>query len=142
MLLILWTLYTFHSITTANGNGFEAFFNVDGVLVISISIKKEHHTLALSDHPITDSRWHSVTVSHSHGKKPFGSSYVTVYIDGKEQKVTALKFPPLNEVCSLYSFFYLFNSHFYSLYVVWPFDYKGQQRSIPKSLYMCNISHY
>lgn len=90
------------SLTTASGNGFEAFFTIEGILVVAVSIKKEHHTLSLSDCPVTDNQWHSVTVSHSYGKKPFGTSQVTVYIDGKEKKSAALKFPPINEVLLLY----------------------------------------
>ena len=69
-----------------------------GVLVIGATVKKELHAVTLSDCPIMDNQWHSVTVSHCSGKRPFGQSYVTVYIDGKEKKMVQLKFPSLYEV--------------------------------------------
>ena len=66
--------------------------------MVAVCIKKEFLSLALTDYPITDSQWHSVAISHVYGKRLFGQSQVTVYIDGKERKTAVLKFPLLSEV--------------------------------------------
>ena len=46
--------FSFH---TSSGNGFEAFFTEEDILVVAVCIKKEFHTLAVADCPISDNEW-------------------------------------------------------------------------------------
>ncbi|XP_036930023.1 neurobeachin-like protein 2 isoform X1 [Acanthopagrus latus] len=86
-----------YSFFTASGTGLEAFFTMEGVLVVAVCTKKDYMAVALPEHPLADSCWHSVAIVHIPGRRPFGQNLVTVYIDG-EQRITAqLRFPSFSE---------------------------------------------
>ncbi|XP_073341280.1 neurobeachin-like protein 2 isoform X2 [Pagrus major] len=86
-----------YSFFTASGTGLEAFFSMEGVLVVAVCTKKDYMAVALPEHPLADSCWHSVAIVHIPGRRPFGQNLVTVYIDG-EQRITAqLRFPSFSE---------------------------------------------
>uniref|UniRef100_M4AIB3 Neurobeachin-like protein 2 n=1 Tax=Xiphophorus maculatus TaxID=8083 RepID=M4AIB3_XIPMA len=82
-----------YSFFTASGTGLEAFFTMEGVLVVAVCTKKDYMAVALPEYPLVDSRWHSVAVVHIPGRRPFGQNLVTVYIDGEQQKTAQLRFP-------------------------------------------------
>uniref|UniRef100_A0A8D3CGL3 Neurobeachin-like protein 2 n=1 Tax=Scophthalmus maximus TaxID=52904 RepID=A0A8D3CGL3_SCOMX len=86
-----------YSFFTASGTGLEAFFTMEGVLVVAVCTKKDYMAVALPEHPLTDSRWHSVAIVHIPGRRPFGQNLVTVYIDGEQRKTAQLRFPSLSE---------------------------------------------
>ncbi len=90
-------LYSFY---TASGNGFEAFFTPTGVLVVSVASKKEFLAVPLTDYPLNDERWHCLEISHASGKRPFGSSTLSIYVDGNKRLECPLKYPPMGEPVS------------------------------------------
>lgn len=45
------------SFVSSSGSGFEAFITESGILTVAILIKKEYHSVAIPDHPITDNLW-------------------------------------------------------------------------------------
>uniref|UniRef100_A0A665UCL4 Neurobeachin-like protein 2 n=1 Tax=Echeneis naucrates TaxID=173247 RepID=A0A665UCL4_ECHNA len=85
------------SFFTASGTGLEAFFTTEGVLVVAVCTKKDYMAVALPEHPLADSCWHSVTIVHVPGRRPFGQNLVTIYIDGEQCKTAQLRFPSLSE---------------------------------------------
>ncbi|XP_039972847.1 neurobeachin-like protein 2 isoform X6 [Xiphias gladius] len=86
-----------YSFFTASGTGLEAFFTMGGVLVVAVCTKKDYMAVSLPDHPLADSRWHSVDIVHIPGRRPFGQNLVTIYIDGEQRKTAQLRFPSLSE---------------------------------------------
>ncbi|XP_022621350.1 neurobeachin-like protein 2 isoform X1 [Seriola dumerili] len=86
-----------YSFFTASGTGLEAFFTMEGVLVVAVCTKKDYMAVALPEHPLADSRWHSVAIVHIPGRRPFGQNLVTIYIDGEQCKTAQLRFPSLSE---------------------------------------------
>ncbi|CAB1427709.1 unnamed protein product [Pleuronectes platessa] len=86
-----------YSFFTASGTGLEAFFTMEGVLVVAVCTKKDYMAVALQEHPLNDSRWHSVAIVHLPGRRPFGQNLVTIYIDGEQCKNSQLRFPSLSE---------------------------------------------
>lgn len=86
-----------YSFFTASGTGLEAFFTMEGVLVVAVCTKKDYMAVALPEYPLVDSRWHSVAVVHIPGRRPFGQNLVTIYIDGEQQKTAPLRFPSFSE---------------------------------------------
>ena len=50
--------FSFH---TSSGNGFEAFFTEEDILVVAVCIKQEFHTIAVADCPISDNEWVNYT---------------------------------------------------------------------------------
>uniref|UniRef100_A0A3B3CRJ3 Neurobeachin-like protein 2 n=1 Tax=Oryzias melastigma TaxID=30732 RepID=A0A3B3CRJ3_ORYME len=82
---------------TASGTGLEAFFNMEGVLVVAVCTKKDYMAVALTEFPLTDSSWHSVAIVHVPGRRPFGQNLVTIYIDGELRKTAQLRFPSFSE---------------------------------------------
>ncbi|KAG2459435.1 NBEL1 protein, partial [Polypterus senegalus] len=88
-----------YSFFTASGTGFEAFFTSSGTLVVAVCTKKEYATVMLPDHCFCDSLWHCIAVVHIPGKRPFGQSLVSIYINGQQKLTTPLKFPLMNEAC-------------------------------------------
>ena len=91
---------TLNSFYTANGNGFEAFFTSGGVLVVAVASKKEFLAVPLDDHPLNDERWHCLEISHSSGKRPFGSSSLAIHVDGAKRLECPLKYPSFSEPVS------------------------------------------
>ncbi|XP_063780672.1 neurobeachin-like protein 2 isoform X2 [Pseudophryne corroboree] len=87
-------LYSFFS---ASGTGFEAFFTMDGMLVVAVCTKKDYMTVALPELHFNDSMWHCVDIVHVAGRRPFGQNMVNIYADGLLRKVSQLRFPSLNE---------------------------------------------
>ncbi len=85
-----------YSLYGSSGNGFEAFLTQEGVLVAAVAHKKEFLAVPLADNPLGDERWHCVGISHSLGKRPFGSSSLCVYVDGTKRLECSLKYPALN----------------------------------------------
>ena len=53
--------------------------------------------LQVDDCPLSDERWHSVTVCHSAAKRPFGVAQMVIYIDGREKRTANLKYPTFSE---------------------------------------------
>nr|XP_020468355.1 neurobeachin-like protein 2 [Monopterus albus] len=86
-----------YSFFTASGTGLEAFFTMEGVLVVAVCTKKDYMAVALPEHPLADSRWHSVAIVHIPGRRPFGQNLVTIYIDGEQRKTAQLRFPSFSE---------------------------------------------
>ncbi|XP_028661999.2 neurobeachin-like protein 1 isoform X1 [Erpetoichthys calabaricus] len=86
-----------YSFFTASGTGFEAFFTSSGTLVVAVCTKKEYATVMLPDHCFCDSLWHCIAVVHIPGKRPFGQSLVSIYVNGQQKLTTPLKFPLMNE---------------------------------------------
>ncbi|XP_071822216.1 neurobeachin-like protein 1 isoform X2 [Apostichopus japonicus] len=85
-------LYSFY---TNIGTGFEAFFTMEGVLVVGVTNKKEFSSTALTDNPVLDNGWHSVTITHI--SQRFGPSQVQVYVDGTLRHTAQLKLPSTKE---------------------------------------------
>ncbi|KAM6967984.1 neurobeachin-like protein 2 [Aplochiton taeniatus] len=86
-----------YSFFTASGTGLEAFFTMEGVLVVAVCTKKDYMAISLPEQPLTDCCWHSVDIVHIPGRRPFGQNLVTVYIDGEQCKTAQLRFPSFNE---------------------------------------------
>ncbi|XP_069552207.1 neurobeachin-like protein 2 isoform X1 [Brachyistius frenatus] len=86
-----------YSFFTASGTGLEAFFTMEGVLVVAVCTKKDYMAVALPEHPLADSSWHSVAIVHIPGRRPFGQNLVTIYIDGEQRKTAQLRFPSFSE---------------------------------------------
>ncbi|XP_069501900.1 neurobeachin-like protein 2 isoform X3 [Ambystoma mexicanum] len=86
-----------YSFFTASGTGFEAFFTLDGMLVVAVCTKKEYMTVALPECHFNDSTWHCVDIVHVAGRRPFGQNLVNVYTDGQLHKTAQLRFPSLGE---------------------------------------------
>jgi len=89
-----------YSLYTSGGNGFEAFITPEGVLTAAVAHKKEFLAVPILDHPITDERWHCVSISHAAAKRPFGSSSLVIFVDGSKRMECGLKFPSLHEPLS------------------------------------------
>ncbi|XP_068091322.1 neurobeachin-like protein 2 isoform X2 [Hyperolius riggenbachi] len=87
-------LYSFFA---ASGTGFEAFFTMDGMLVVAVCTKKEYMTVAVPELIFNDSKWHCVDIVHIAGRRPFGQNMVNIYADGLLRKTAQLRFPSLNE---------------------------------------------
>ncbi|KAJ8020057.1 Neurobeachin-like protein 1 [Holothuria leucospilota] len=87
-------LYSFYTSTDV---GFEAFFTMEGVLVVGISHKKEFSSTALTENPVLDNGWHSITITHISTRRLFGHSQVQIYIDGMLRHTTPLRFPSVAE---------------------------------------------
>uniref|UniRef100_A0A669EV45 Neurobeachin-like protein 2 n=1 Tax=Oreochromis niloticus TaxID=8128 RepID=A0A669EV45_ORENI len=83
--------------SSASGTGLEAFFTMEGVLVVAVCTKKDYMAVALQDYPLADSCWHSVAIVHIPGRRPFGQNLVTIYIDGELRKTAQLRFPSFSE---------------------------------------------
>ncbi|XP_028256538.1 neurobeachin-like protein 1 isoform X2 [Parambassis ranga] len=86
-----------YSFFTPGGTGFEAFISSAGVLVVAVCTKKEYVTVMLPDFCFCDSLWHSVSVAHIPGKRPFGQSMVHIYVDGQLKLSAPLKYPTMTE---------------------------------------------
>ncbi|XP_041842953.1 neurobeachin-like protein 2 isoform X1 [Melanotaenia boesemani] len=86
-----------YSFFTASGTGLEAFFSMEGVLVVAVCTKKDYMAVALPEYPLADSCWHSVVIVHIPGRRPFGQNLVTIYIDGEQRKTAQLRFPSFSE---------------------------------------------
>ncbi|XP_028325774.1 neurobeachin-like protein 2 isoform X2 [Gouania willdenowi] len=86
-----------YSFFTASGTGLEAFFTMEGVLVVAVCTKKDYMAVALPEHPLSDSGWHSIAIVHIPGRRPFGQNLVTIYIDGEQRKTAQLRFPSFSE---------------------------------------------
>ncbi|XP_014667639.1 PREDICTED: neurobeachin-like protein 1 [Priapulus caudatus] len=86
-----------YSFLTGTGMGFEAFFTQECLLVIAVIIKKEFHTLLVTDKPLADGHWHCVDVIHTSSRRPFVQSQISVFIDGRQRLTSQLKFPSLAE---------------------------------------------
>ncbi|XP_029927816.1 neurobeachin-like protein 2 isoform X2 [Myripristis murdjan] len=86
-----------YSFFTASGTGLEAFFTMEGVLVVAVCTKKDYMAVSLPEHPLMDSCWHSVAIVHIPGRRPFGQNLVTIYIDGEQRKTAQLRFPSFSE---------------------------------------------
>ncbi|KAK0134570.1 Neurobeachin-like protein 2 [Merluccius polli] len=85
------------SFFTASGTGLEAFFTMEGILVVAVCTKKDYMAVPLQENPLTDSCWHSVSIVHIPGRRPFGQNLVNIYIDGEQRKTAQLRFPSFNE---------------------------------------------
>ncbi|KAM9783238.1 neurobeachin-like protein 2 [Neosynchiropus ocellatus] len=86
-----------YSFFTASGTGLEAFFTMDGVLVVAVCTKKEYMAVSLPEHPLLDSSWHSVGIVHVPGRRLFAQNLVNIYIDGTLCKSSQLRFPSFSE---------------------------------------------
>uniref|UniRef100_A0A3P8V3W9 Neurobeachin-like protein 2 n=1 Tax=Cynoglossus semilaevis TaxID=244447 RepID=A0A3P8V3W9_CYNSE len=86
-----------YSFFTASGTGLEAFFTMEGVLVVAVCTKKDYVAVTLPEYALADSCWHSVAIVHIPGRRPFGQNLVTIYIDGEQRKTAHLRFPSLGE---------------------------------------------
>ncbi|XP_065193649.1 neurobeachin-like protein 1 [Sycon ciliatum] len=87
-------LYSFYN---SSDTGFEAFFNVRGVLVVAVCTKMGFFTVAVEGRPIVDSQWHCVDIVHQSTSRLSSKGQLTVYIDGKVCKTAELKCPSITE---------------------------------------------
>lgn len=85
------------SVLNSQGFGFEAFFTYECVLVVAVSNKKEYIALSLTDHGLHDCKWHCITIVHAPARRPFGSSTLSLYLDGRLVHATAMKLPPFSD---------------------------------------------
>lgn len=85
------------SVLNSQGLGFEAFFTYECVLVVAVSNKKEYVALSLTDHGLHDCKWHCITIVHAPARRPFGSSTLSLYLDGRLVHATSMKLPPLSD---------------------------------------------
>ncbi|XP_052812655.1 neurobeachin-like protein 1 isoform X3 [Mya arenaria] len=90
------TLYSFLS---NSGSGFEAFIKESGELTISVFSKKDHHSVTVPETGaiLLDEHWHDVCIVHTNSKRPFVSSQLNVYVDGKLRLNSQLKYPNMTE---------------------------------------------
>ncbi|CAL8361606.1 unnamed protein product [Arctogadus glacialis] len=86
-----------YSFFTASGTGLEAFFTMEGILVVAVCTKKDYMAVPLPENPLTDCCWHAVAIVHIPGRRPFGQNLVNIYIDGELRKTAPLRLPSLNE---------------------------------------------
>ncbi|XP_043381670.1 neurobeachin-like protein 1 isoform X1 [Chelonia mydas] len=86
-----------YSFFTGSGMGFEAFITCSGALVVAVCTKREYATVMLPDHCFCDSLWHNITIVHMPGKRPFGQSFVYIYVNGQQKISAPLRFPAMNE---------------------------------------------
>ncbi|KAJ3598621.1 hypothetical protein NHX12_002126 [Muraenolepis orangiensis] len=86
-----------YSFFTVSGTGLEAFFTMEGILVVAVCTKKDYMAVPLLENPLTDACWHSVAIVHIPGRRPFGQNLVNVYIDGEQCNSAQLRFPSFNE---------------------------------------------
>uniref|UniRef100_A0A452HZU3 Neurobeachin-like protein 2 n=1 Tax=Gopherus agassizii TaxID=38772 RepID=A0A452HZU3_9SAUR len=70
-----------YSFFTGSGMGFE----------------REYATVMLPEHCFCDSLWHNITIVHMPGKRPFGQSFVYIYVNGQQKISAPLRFPAMNE---------------------------------------------
>ncbi|GAB1600529.1 neurobeachin-like protein 1 isoform X2 [Argonauta hians] len=86
-----------YSFSTNSGNGFEAFFTSEGVLVVAVYNRKDHSSVSLTDFPFKDSHWHCLDIVHTNSRRPFTSSQLAIYVDGCLKLSVQLKFPSTTE---------------------------------------------
>uniref|UniRef100_A0A674JLI8 Neurobeachin-like protein 2 n=1 Tax=Terrapene triunguis TaxID=2587831 RepID=A0A674JLI8_9SAUR len=86
-----------YSFFTGSGMGFEAFITCSGTLVVAVCTKREYATVMLPEHCLCDSLWHNITIVHMPGKRPFGQSFVYIYVNGQQKISAPLRFPAMNE---------------------------------------------
>uniref|UniRef100_A0A8C4WGX6 Neurobeachin-like protein 2 n=1 Tax=Gopherus evgoodei TaxID=1825980 RepID=A0A8C4WGX6_9SAUR len=86
-----------YSFFTGSGMGFEAFITYSGTLVVAVCTKREYATVMLPEHCFCDSLWHNITIVHMPGKRPFGQSFVCIYVNGQQKISAPLRFPAMNE---------------------------------------------
>ncbi|OQV18153.1 Neurobeachin-like protein 1 [Hypsibius exemplaris] len=86
-----------YSVTNNQGNGFEAFFTYDCVLVVAVSNKKEYIALSLTDHFLRDCKWHCIGIVHAPPKRLIGSSTLSIYVDGRLVHSTNMKLPNMGD---------------------------------------------
>uniref|UniRef100_A0A8C4ZPY9 Neurobeachin-like 2 n=1 Tax=Gadus morhua TaxID=8049 RepID=A0A8C4ZPY9_GADMO len=89
--------FVMSSFFTASGTGLEAFFTMEGILVVAVCTKKDYMAVPLPENPLTDCCWHAVAIVHIPGRRPFGQNLVNIYIDGELRKTAPLRLPSLNE---------------------------------------------
>ncbi|CAI9726854.1 1 isoform X1 [Octopus vulgaris] len=89
-----------YSFSTSSGNGFEAFFTSDGVLVVAVYNRKDHSSVSLTDYPFKDSHWHCLDIVHTNSRRPFANSQLAIYVDGCLKLNVQLKFPTTTEAFS------------------------------------------
>ena len=89
-----------HSVTTQQGEGFEAFVTTSGALVVAVVIKKKVHSISVGAgaHLLGDGQWHCLDVCHACARGPFRKSQVNVYIDGRRVMMSDLDFPTNKDV--------------------------------------------
>ena len=89
-----------HSVTTQQGEGFEAFVTTSGALVVAVVIKKKVHSISVGGgaHLLGDGQWHCLDVCHACARGPFRKSQVNVYIDGRRVMMSDLDFPTNKDV--------------------------------------------
>eukprot|EP00794_Sanderia_malayensis_P017323 gene17323-19056_t len=75
----------------SHGEGFEAFFTENGILVVAVCTKKEYLSTSIVDLPFDDQEWHSVAIVHT--KKSLGRSHVTILLDGQLCHESVMKYP-------------------------------------------------
>ncbi|WAR10788.1 NBEL1-like protein [Mya arenaria] len=82
-----------------SGSGFEAFIKESGELTISVFSKKDHHSVTVPETGaiLLDEHWHDVCIVHTNSKRPFVSSQLNVYVDGKLRLNSQLKYPNMTE---------------------------------------------
>ncbi|XP_018596219.2 neurobeachin-like protein 2 isoform X1 [Scleropages formosus] len=86
-----------YSFFTSTGTGFEAFFTIEGMLVVAVCTRKDYMAVSLPKPLLNDCAWHSVDIVHIPGRRPFSQNQVTIYVDGVQRRTAHLRFPSLNE---------------------------------------------
>ena len=62
------------SLLTAGGTGLEAFFTMEGVLVVAVCTKKDYMVVSLPEHPLTDCCW--VRYTHRYRDRGWGPHFI------------------------------------------------------------------
>ncbi|XP_046687708.1 neurobeachin-like protein 2 [Homalodisca vitripennis] len=82
---------------TSQGTGMEAFVSSQGALVVGVTTKKEFLAATVPDLTLLDSLWHCLDLCYMAARRPFGHNQLSVFIDGHQKLVAAMKFPALTE---------------------------------------------
>ena len=72
-------------------------FSNSGILVVASAYKKEFFATRCEDFPLNDGQWHAITICQAVGKRPFGHSQLTIYVDGTMRAQSTLKYPSFSE---------------------------------------------
>ncbi|XP_053386541.1 neurobeachin-like protein 1 [Mercenaria mercenaria] len=86
-----------YSFLSNSGCGFECFVSDSGELTVAVFSKKDYNGVTVHEVDLQDGHWHDVCVVHTNSKRPFITSQLYVYVDGKQKHNSQLKYPNMSE---------------------------------------------
>ncbi|KAL4217498.1 Neurobeachin-like protein 1 [Mactra antiquata] len=86
-----------YSFLSNSGSGFECFVNDSGELNVAVFSKKDYQAVTVPESNLLDGQWHDVCVVQTNSKRPFVTSQLYVYIDGKQKHNVQLRYPTMTE---------------------------------------------